>query len=160
MRSKRFRQSAKTPSDSPRARASRSTSKMRADSTTATAAGSRAKTAFHPALLRGDDGGVDDGVQVIQPAFAESKLGEAGAVKMAIGKDDSGTEGADDVVVNLVPRLHEGAAQLVSFDHLGAEGAKLRRDGGFAAAETAGKAYAEHGRMTICMNEVCTTGVE
>ena len=77
-----------------------------------------------------------------------------------LGTDDSGAEGANDVVVNLVAWLHERAAQLVSFDHLGAEGAKLRRDGGFAAAETTGKAYAEHGRMTICMNEVCTTGVE
>src|ERR1017187_1783517 len=45
MRSMRRRQSASTPSFSPRARASRTTSKISADSITATAAGSRAKTA-------------------------------------------------------------------------------------------------------------------
>ena len=89
---------------------------------------------------------MDDGVQVLQPAFGKGELGEASTVEPAVGADYSGAEGADDVVVNLVARFHELASQFVGFDHLGAEGAELRGNGGFAAAETAGETDPQHGR--------------
>jgi len=56
----------------------------------------------HPTLLSGDDGGVDDGVEVIEAAFPKDELGEAGAIEPAVGPDDLRAEGADDVVVDLV----------------------------------------------------------
>jgi hypothetical protein len=49
---------------------------------------------FHPLLLGGDDGGMDDGVEVVEAAVLEGEFGEAGAVEAAIGANDFRAEGA------------------------------------------------------------------
>jgi hypothetical protein len=85
---------------------------------------------------------MNDGVQVLQAAFFESDFGKSGAVEAAIGGEYLRAELRDDLIEDLVAGFHEVAAQRVGFDDYGAESAQHGGYGGFAAAETAGQAYA------------------
>ncbi len=109
--------------------------------------GITSKDSFCLLLLGGDDGGVDDGVEFVEivlAAFAgEGEPGERGAVELAVGGDDCGSEAVDDGVVNGLARLHELATERVGLDDVSAERAEARGDGGFAAAESAGESDAE-----------------
>jgi hypothetical protein len=88
----------------------------------------------HPAALLGDDGGMDDGVEFLQAAALEGKIGEVEAVEAAVRGNDFRTEDTDDLGKDGLAGLHEGAAQLVGFDDLSAEFAEYGGYGAFAAA--------------------------
>jgi hypothetical protein len=94
--------------------------------------------------LSGDDGGVNDGVEVVEATPLEGEFSKAGAVETSIWGDDIGAEGADDLGVDEVAGLHHLAAEGVGFNDVRAEFAEEGGDGAFAAAETAGESYAEH----------------
>lgn len=96
----------------------------------------------HHAALKVDDGGMDDGVELLEPVAREGELSEARAVEMAVWGEDFRAEGADDFGEDGLAGLHEVAAKGVGFDDLSAVFTEHGGDGGFAAAEAAGEAYA------------------
>ena len=138
MRSMRRRQSARIPSFSPRARASRTTSKISADSRTATAAGSLSKHFVHPSALRFNHWRMHDGIQFLQSAMAESEIGNACAVELAVRLNNFRPKCADDLVVHFVARLHEFAPQGIGLDDLRAKFTQHGCHSAFAAAQTTG----------------------
>ncbi len=98
-----------------------------------------------PALLRGDDGRMDDGVQIVEPVFFECQLCETGAIQAAIRADYLGPEDANDLVIDGVAGLHHVPAQFISLDHVRSQFAQHGRDCALAAAKTAGEPDAQHG---------------
>ncbi len=92
-----------------------------------------------------DNGGMNDGVQVLQAVLFEGDFGESRAVQAAIGGEHLRAEVRDDLIEDVMSGFHEVAAKSVGLDNDGAEIAQHDSDGGFTAAETAGQAYAKHG---------------
>ena len=76
---------------------------------------------FHPLLLGGDDGRMDDGVEVVEAATLEGELSETGAVDSAVWAHDFGAECADDLGVDGLAGFHHLAAKRVGFNDVGAE---------------------------------------
>src|ERR1700723_4768867 len=85
------------------------------------------------------------GIQLLHTVAIECQLGQPGAIQPAIGIDHPRAKDADDLGIDTLARLHERAAQLVGFDHLGAQRAQQAGYRAFAAAQAAGEPYAQHG---------------
>ena len=66
---------------------------------------------FGPLLLGGDDGGMDDGVQFVEAVAVKSQTSKRGAVKLAVGQDDGGSEAGDDRAIDGLAGLHELATE-------------------------------------------------
>ncbi len=79
------------------------------------------KDLVHPLVLGLDHGRMDDGVQLLQAAFAKGKLGQAGAVELAVGVDHLRAKMLDDCRIDRLAGLHQRAAKLIGFNHVSAE---------------------------------------
>jgi len=98
----------------------------------------------HPLPLRVDDGGMDNRIEVVEPATLKGQLSEMSAVQAAIRGNHVRTEGADNFGVDRLARLHHLAAQLIGFDDVGAQFAQITRNGALAAAQSACESDSKH----------------
>jgi hypothetical protein len=103
----------------------------------------------HPVALGGDDGGVDDGVEVVEAGSPDSgrKARSASLARSSLpsATDDFGAEFGDDFLVDRLAGLHERAAEFVGLDDFRAQFAQDCGDGALAAAQAAGQSDADHG---------------
>ena len=96
------------------------------------------------AVLRGDDGGVDDAVELVEAAVREGFHGERGAVELAVGTDDRRAEGLDDGGVDRFAGAHHVAAERIGLEDGDAGLGPDEGDGTFAAADAARESYPQH----------------
>lgn len=98
------------------------------------------------ACLLGEHGRVDDGVELVDARVSgvEGEAREGGAVERAVAVEDARAETLDDRSEDGLAGVHERAADFVGGEDVRAVRGEQARDGGFAAAEIAGEANAEH----------------
>ena len=92
-----------------------------------------------------DDGGMDDSVELLDAAIHEGDTGESGAIEGAGWGENGRAEVVDDGGEDELARLHEVSTDGVCLKDVSTKVTEEPGDGGFAAAETAGEADAEHG---------------
>jgi len=96
-------------------------------------------------LLRGNDSGMDDGVQLVDALALKCKFRKASPIKPAIGLNDFRAERRDDFRVDGLAGFHEHATERVGFDDVSAQPAQIAGDGALAAAKTASQSNTQHG---------------
>jgi len=100
----------------------------------------------HAPFFAGDDGGMNDRVELFQTLGTVPHQGaEPLTVDLAVRFEDLATELPDDGVIGLRTRKHHFMAQLVGFDEMATELRQRMAHETFPGRQTAGQTYTQHG---------------
>jgi hypothetical protein len=99
--------------------------------------------------LAGDDGWVNDGVELFDASLMESELCEGGTIQLPVRQYDRIAKVLDDGVVDCVAGLHQLATDRVGLKDVRSMCGEEPRGGGFATAQTAREAHAQHALLLL-----------